>query len=66
MRSDDILRLVMQECSFLSHYLEEYENKVSTNPTDKELKELINTLSGQLQKYEKLAEYIKENFNEQP
>ncbi len=59
MRSDDLLQMVERECSFLSYYLEEYEDKLSTDRNNEELKALVDEMRGKFIAYNKVYEYIK-------
>ena len=59
MRSDDLLKMIERECSFLSYYLEEYEAQLTTDKNNKELKTLVDEMRGKFVAYNKVYEYIK-------
>jgi hypothetical protein len=59
MRSDDLLKMVERECSFLSYYLEEYEANLETDKNNEELKALVEEMQNKFAAYNKVYEYIK-------
>jgi len=59
MRSDDLLKMVERECSFLSYYLEEYEAQLTTDKNNEELKAIVDRMRGKFIAYNKVYEYIK-------
>ena len=59
MRSKDLEKIVAKECEFLSYFLEDFENKLSTEPNNQEIKEHIDTLR---EKYDKVHKFIIETF----
>lgn len=62
MRSKDLEQMVMRECSFLSHYIEDYEKDLQTQPNNKELKEMLTAMKAKWEAYDKVYRYIKKVF----
>ena len=58
MRQDELKEIVAKECEFLSYYLEECENKLSTNPKDLELIRMSDSLREKWVKYNKIYQFI--------
>lgn len=63
MRSKELEQMVMRECSFLSHFIEEYENDLQTQPNNEELKEMLTAMKAKWEAYDKVYRYIKKTFN---
>ena len=59
MRSDELLKIVEKECSFLSYYLEEYEARLETDQSNEELKAIVKEMQNKFVAYNKVYEYIK-------
>lgn len=62
MRSKDLEKIVAKECEFLSYFLEDFENKLSTEPNNQEIKKHIDTLREKYEKYDKVHKFIIETF----
>ena len=54
----------MRECEFLSYYMEDYENKLTTDPQNQELKDMITEIKAKWEAYDKVYRYIKKTFKE--
>jgi len=59
MSSKDLEQMVMRECSFLSYFIDEYENDLRTQPNNKELKEMLTAMKAKWEAYDKVYRYIK-------
>lgn len=55
--------MVMRECSFLAHFIEDYERDLKTQPNNKELRELLTAMKAKWEAYDKVYRYIKKVFN---
>lgn len=64
MRSEELEQMVMRECEFLSYYMEDYENKLTTDPENQELKDMITEIKAKWEAYDKVYRYIKKTFKE--
>lgn len=62
MRSKELEQMVMRECSFLSHFIEDYEKDLQTQPNNKELKEMLTAMKAKWEAYDKVYRYIKKVF----
>jgi hypothetical protein len=62
MRSDELEQMVGRECEFLSYFLEDYQNKLTTDPDNQYLKETIIKLQAKWEAYDKVYRYIKKTF----
>jgi len=58
MRQDELKEIVGKECEFLSYYLEECEKQLSTNPKDRELIKMSDSLREKWVKYNKIYQFI--------
>lgn len=63
MRSDELEQMVGRECEFLSYFLEDYQNKLTTDPHNQYLKDSIIKLQAKWEAYDKVYRYIKKTFN---
>jgi hypothetical protein len=59
MKSKELEQMVARECEFLSYYLEEYQKKLTTEPNNTDLKEMIIALEAKWEAYDKVYRYIK-------
>lgn len=59
---DEIEKMVMRHCEFLSFYLQDYEARLSTDPRNEELQDLVKSLRKEWVQYDKIYRYIKETF----
>ena len=64
MRSDELEQMVGRECEFLSYFLEDYQNKLTTDPHNQYLKDSIIKLQAKWEAYDKVYRYIKKTFKE--
>jgi hypothetical protein len=55
--------MVMRHCEFLSFYLEDYEARLSTDPGNEELQDLVKSLRKEWTQYDKIYRYIKDTFS---
>jgi hypothetical protein len=62
MRSKELEQMVMRECSFLSHFMEEYEKDLQTQPNNEELREMLTAMKAKWEAYDKVYRYIKKVF----
>lgn len=62
MRSDELEQMVGRECEFLSYFLEDYQNKLTTDPDNQHLKDSIIKLQAKWEAYDKVYRYIKKTF----
>ena len=62
MRSKELEQMVMRECSFLSHFIEDYEKDLQTQPNNKELREMLTAMKAKWEAYDKVYRYIKKVF----
>lgn len=62
MRSDELEQMVGRECEFLSYFLEDYQNKLTTDPRNQYLKDTIIELQAKWEAYDKVYRYIKKTF----
>jgi len=62
MRSDELEQMVGRECEFLSYFLEDYQNKLTTDPHNQYLKDSIIKLQAKWEAYDKVYRYIKKTF----
>lgn len=62
MRSDELEQMVGRECEFLSYFLEDYQNKLTTDPNNQYLKDSIIKLQAKWEAYDKVYRYIKKTF----
>lgn len=62
MRSDELEQMVGRECEFLSYFLEDYQNKLTTDPDNQYIKETIIKLQAKWEAYDKVYRYIKKTF----
>jgi predicted DNA-binding protein YlxM (UPF0122 family) len=60
---NEIEKLVMRQCEFLSFYLEDYEAKLSLDPNNEELRELVKQLREEWTQYDKIYTYIKKTLS---
>jgi len=61
--NEEIKKMVMRHCEFLSFYLQDYEKKLSTDPYNEELQELVKKLRKEWTQYDKIYRYITDIFN---
>jgi hypothetical protein len=61
--NEEIKKMVMRHCEFLSFYLQDYEEKLSTDPYNEELQELVKKLRKEWIQYDKIHRYITDIFN---
>ena len=54
----ELKQMVGRECEFLPYYLEEYRRSLSTNPEDRDLKELIAVMQAKWEAYDKVYRFI--------
>ena len=54
--------MVMRECSFLSHFIEDYEKDLQTQPYNEELREMLTAMKAKWEAYDKVYRYIKKVF----
>lgn len=54
--------MVMRECSFLSHFIEDYERELQTQPNNEELREMLTAMKSKWEAYDKVYRYIKKVF----
>lgn len=60
---EEIEKMVMRHCEFLSFYLEDYEARLSTDPGNEELQDLVKSLRKEWAQYDKIYRYIKDTFS---
>ena len=62
MSSKELEQMVMRECSFLSHFIEDYEKDLQTQPNNEELREMLTAMKAKWEAYDKVYRYIKKVF----
>ena len=62
MRQNELKEIVGKECEFLSYYLEECENQLTTNPKDMELIKMRDSLRDKWVKYNKVYDFIRDTL----